>query len=380
MSAHANQRRSLVCSMAAMAAVGPAFAAPAAATNIVVGQSIALTGPLAVYGQAKRDGSRLYFDLVNRRGGVHGRSIELISRDDAYDPLRTVANTRSLVAADKAIALLGYFGVQTIDAVMPVIEQLRVPAVGLTSGSKTLRNPPKAYVFPVRASFFDEARQLISHAKLLRLNRLAVVFQENGYGRLMGDEFAAAARAQEVSDLQIVAIANDGSNAAEVVRALRPDRQAVMLAAASGPAIPFIAAMAQAKFGIPVYGNAGVDASQVTAKLGALAKGLGQSQVVPRPSSRTRRIVAEYLDAIQSSKSGAAASYFGLEGFIEAKVLVEGLKRIDGVPTSQALMRALESFGRWDLGDYSVTYGPSNRQGSNYIEMTVVNSLGKVIE
>lgn len=348
--------------------------------RVRLGQSVVLSGPLADYGQAKRDGALLYIDTVNRRGGIAGRQVELISLDDGYDAKRAVDNTRVLVGTHKVVGLLGYLGTATIDASLPVVEELQVPVVGLTSGSRNLREPVKTYVFPVRASFIHETRQLVSHVSLTGVHRVALIFQDNPMGRLIRDEFLVAAKERGLSDIQQLGVAADGGDAPQAVRKLGRDRQAVMLATVSNAAAQIISAMAAEKIGLPVYGTAALDATHLTRHLGGLAKGLGQSQVVPLPTSRTRRVVVEYQAALAARKPLLALSYFGLEGFIEAKVAVEGLRRVKGPLTPAGLVRGLESFGRLDLGDFDVTYGPGVRQGSTFTEMTVVSSDGRVVK
>ena len=112
-------------------------------------------------------------------------------------------------------------------------------------------------------------------------------------------------------------------------------------------------------------------------QLGEKARGLAITQVVPIPSGMRVRVVAEYLEALKALGRGTA-SFYGLEAFIEAKVLVEGLKRAGPAPTPASLVKALETMHDFDLGGYYVSYKPEAHTGSLFVEIDVINSAGVV--
>ena len=153
-----------------------------AADNILIGRSLTLSGPLALYGESKRDGGDAYISKINAAGGVGGKRIELITLDDAYVPANMVANIRKIAAENKPVAFLGLFGVPTVAAAIPVLKELQIPGVGLTSGTDLVRNPFNRYVFPVRASYADEARKLVSHAKTIGITVPSIVYMDNPFG------------------------------------------------------------------------------------------------------------------------------------------------------------------------------------------------------
>src|SRR5687767_7677239 len=106
---------------------------------IVLGQSVALTGPAAQLGLDMKLGATLYFDKVNAQGGVHGRKIVLKTLDDGYEPPRAVANTKKLIEEDRVFALFGYVGTPTTQAVIPIFTEARVPYFGAFTGAELLR-------------------------------------------------------------------------------------------------------------------------------------------------------------------------------------------------------------------------------------------------
>jgi branched-chain amino acid transport system substrate-binding protein len=352
-----------------------------AAEPIIVGRSLTLSGPLKTYGEAKRDGGDAYIEKINRAGGIDGRKIVVVTIDDAYDPKKMVANLRQIATEKRPSAFLGLFGVPTVAAALPVIEELRIPTVGLTSGSPALRVPLKKYVFPVRASYADEAKYLVSHIKTLSLSRVAIIHHENPFGELVRDTLVEALNKAEIKvvvDAKLDVAGTSANSAVGAVFAAKP--QAIFLAMLSSGAVPIMEAIKQnGAQGSSLYTISAVDASVVTAKLGKDGAGLGISQIVPLPTSLETQIATEYANALVDLGRGTA-SFYGLEAFIEAKVLVKALRRAGKeVSDPNAVQRALEAQGEYDVGGYSVKYDSSEHRGGRYVDLSVINSRGKVI-
>src|SRR5260221_1128833 len=156
----AGMNRKAMCMLAAALALPLAQGAAAengvTADKIVLGQSVALTGPAAQLGIQMRNGIKSYLDAVNAKGGVHGRKIELITLDDGYEPARTVPNTKKLIEQQRVFGLIGYVGTPTSVPVVPIISEAKVPFIGPFTGAEALRQPFNRYIFHVRASYYDE--------------------------------------------------------------------------------------------------------------------------------------------------------------------------------------------------------------------------------
>ena len=348
-----------------------------AAGSIVVGRSLALSGPLQSYGEAKRDGGDAYIAKVNAAGGVNGATIELVTLDDAYAPARTVENLKKIAAEHKPAAYLGLFGVPTIAAALPVLLELKIPAVGLTSGTDALRKPLNRYAFPVRASYADEARKLVSHVKIMSVTKLSVIYSDNPFGQSVKDALLTALKEAGLTAnaIKVDPAAKDAAASARLAVADEP--QAIFLTMLSQAAVPVLTELTKTSFHGALYTFSPVDTSTVTKQLGTKAHGLAISQVVPIPSGMRVRVVAEYLEALKALGRGTP-SFYGLEAFIEAKVLVEGLKRAGPAPTPASLVKALETMHDFDLGGYYVSYKPEAHTGSLFVEIDVINSAGVV--
>jgi ABC-type branched-subunit amino acid transport system substrate-binding protein len=344
----------------------------------VVGRSLVLSGPLQSYGEAKRDGGDAYIRKVNAAGGVGGKAIELVTLDDVYAPANTVANLRKLAAERKPVAFLGLFGVPTIAAALPVLQELKIPAVGLTSGTDALRTPLNRYAFPVRASYADEARKLVAHVKTTGITKISVIYSDNPFGISVKDTLMGAFKAAGL-DAKVVKVDPAGKEATTAAgQAAASEPQAIFLTMLSQAAIPVLTALKKTTSHGALYSFSPVDTSIVTKQLGTQAKGLAITQVVPIPSGMRIGVVTEYIQALKDLGHGTP-SFYGLEAFIEAKVLVEGLKRAGANPSPASLVTALEAMHDVNLGEYFVSYTPQAHAGSRFVEIDVIDRDGKVI-
>ena len=149
------------------------------------------------------------------------------------------------------------------------------------------------------------------------------------------------------------------------------------MAMLSQAAIPVLTELRKTAHRGALYTFSPVDTSAVTKQLGEQAQGLAVTQVVPIPRGIRLKVVSEYIDALKSLGRGAP-TFYGLEAFIEAKVLVEGLRRAGPRPTPASLVQALETMHDIDLGGYYVSYKADAHTGSTFVEIDVINSAGVV--
>lgn len=348
-----------------------------AADTIFVGRSLALSGPLKSYGEAKRDGGDAYINKVNAAGGVGGRKIELITLDDVYTPSTTVENLKKISVDRNPTAFLGLFGVPTVAAALPVLLELKIPAIGLTSGTDALRTPFNRYAFPVRASYADEARKLVNHVKTVNIAKVGVIYTANPFGESVKDTLIATLKDAGIT-AKIYKLDPTGADAADAARLATADEpQAIFMTMLSQAAVPVLTAVKKTNFRGALYTFSPVDTSTITKQLGEKANGLAITQVVPIPNGSRVKVVAEYVQALTELGRGVP-SFYGLEAFIEAKVLVEGLRRAGANPTPASLVKSLETLRDFDLGGYYVTYKPEVHTGSLFVEVNVINSLGEV--
>lgn len=355
-------------------------------TTITLGMSAPLSGPNGAYGVDMRKTIEAYFESINKSGGVNGRKLELIALDDGYETERTVANTRTLIKDKNVFALLSFYGSSpTTEAMNKVFGPAKVPLVGTISGAGTLREPLSAnansrYMFHVRTSYADETAVIVNHLVGLSISRIAVFYQNDGFGK-SGLEGVTAALSQH--KLAPVAVGTVERNSTDVVKAVeaiaKSNAQAVIMVTLYKPTAAFMIAMKQAGQNPMFMALSPVGTEQLIAELGSTSsRGLGISQVVPYPWSAAIPVVREYQKL--NAKPGTY-SYYGMEAYLMARTMVEGLTRMSSKePTRERLVSALESLNNMDFGGYKVNYSSSARQGSSFVELTVLGPNGKLLK
>lgn len=390
------QRRQFVglmmaAALAAGGASGAAFAAnttPAeagvTADTILLGQSAALSGPTAVLGKQMNAGARLYFDYINSHGGVFGRKIELKVLDDAYEPDDAVKNTKKLIEEDRVFALFGYVGTPTSQAVLPQVNQARIPFFAPFSGAQTLRAPHSRYVFHVRAGYEEETAAIVRQIRTTGLKRIAVVYNDDGYGKagLAGIEHAVKALPAD-SGVVLVAQSSVVRNTVEIgdamQEAMKAKPDAVVLISAYRTAGSFVKEALRRGYSGQFYNVSFVGTQALAKEVGPQGSGVIISQVMPHPGNATLPVVREYLRLLQAAGKQNEFDYASIEGFIGAKAFVEGLRRAGKDLTRDRFVTAVESMRNVDLGGFIVQFGPDNHVGSKFVEMTIINSRGVVI-
>lgn len=364
--------------LAALALALAAHAQGVTESQILLGQSVALSGPAQELGKDMQLGASLYFNEVNARGGVNGRKIVLKTLDDGYEPPRAVENTRKFIGEDRVFALFGYVGTPTSAAVLPLFTEAKVPYVGAFTGAELLRNPFNRYIFNVRASYFDETEAIVQHLTAMSVNRIAVFYQNDAYGQA---GLAGVERALKKRGLEIAAKGTVERNTVEVKAAVatmvKAQPQAIVMVSAYKSCAAFIKEM-KAAGSNPTFWNVSFVGSKALAKeLDRDGRGVQISQVVPFPWDSTVPVVKEYRALLDAAKGEPG---FGtLEGFIAAKVAVEGLRRAGKNLTRESFMKGLESLDNYDVGGFKVTYGPDNRSGSRFVDLTIISRDQKFV-
>ena len=324
------------------------FAGGAFAQDIVLGQSVALSGPAAELGREMQFGAQIYFDSINAAGGIRGRKIVLKTMDDGYEPTRAEANTRRLID-DNVLALFGYVGTPTSAASVPLATNAKVPFFGAFSGAELLRAPFNRYVFNVRASYFDETELIVKQLAAEGLTRIAVFYQNDSYGQA---GLAGVGRALLSIKPEAIVMISTYASCAEFIK------------------------QTKARGLLARYANVSFVGTKSLAKaLGPEGSGVMISQVVPSPTSERYPWVNEYRRMVTAK--GGELSYTSLEGFIAARIFVEALKR-GGDSSREALIRAIEGMRDISLGGFPVFFSAENHSASKFVELTVLTRDGQV--
>jgi ABC-type branched-subunit amino acid transport system substrate-binding protein len=370
-------KKNLVIAFAALFS-GTAMAQGVTADKIRLGQAAVFSGPAAQLGIQMRNGIKAYFDHINEAGGVHGRKLELVTEDDFYESARAPAASKKLIEEHKVFALLGYVGTPTGAAHLPVITQAKVPLVGMFTGAEILRDPLNRYVFHVRASYYDETDKIVEQVVSTGGRRISVFYQADSYGEAgrKGTELALAKRGMKIHSTGTVERNTvKVEDAVKAIHASQPD--AVVMVSAYTSCAEFIRQMKKAGSGAIFYNVSFVGSKALADTLGKEGVGVAISQVVPFPWGRSVPVVKEYQEL--AKKAGYADYNFSaMEGFLTAKVMVEGLKRAGRDLTRDKFVETMEKMDV-DLGGFYVSYSPKNHAGSKFVDLTIIGQEGKFL-
>ena len=379
------QRRRVLSSLGAClgastlsGAAGSAWAqASSGAGAIVLGQSAPFTGPSAQLGLQFNLGAQLYLDQVNASGGVNGRRIELRRLDDGYEPERCAANTKQFIA-EGVFALFGYVGTPTSLAALPLATEAKLPFFAPFTGAQALREPFNRYAIHVRASYFDETAAIVKQVTSVGTRKVAVFYQNDAYGKT---GLEGVQRALKALNMEAAAVGTVERNSTEMAQALKDilavKPEAIVQIGAYKACATFIRLARQQGYGSNFYNVSFVGTQALLDELGAMAKGVAVSQVMPFPYSPATPLSAEYLTALKDQR-GVVPNYSGIEGFVAAKVLVEGLKRAGRGASREAFIDAIGGMKDVSIGGFPLDFGPQKHSGSRFVELTLLTEDGRV--
>ena len=348
-------------------------------TEIKLGASAVLSGPLGPQTTDYGAGSRLYFDAVNAAGGVHGRKISYTTLDDGFDAKRAVDNTRKLIDENGVFIIYNNTGTAQTAAILPLLEESRTIVFGPVTGASAFRDKFNPYMFHVRASYANEARRIVSQLKQTGITRVAVFYQDDGLGKTLLGELKNAS-AQEgipfVAEIKVDPKQPDFAAAAAATANAQP--QAVILGTAGTTFTSYVKAVQQTPLKPGFYGFSVASQDVINRELKESARGIILAQIMPSLRNSTIPVVAEYLKLLRERSSEATPSASQFEGFVHAKLLVEGLRRAGRELTTQSFIKAMEGAGDIGFGRFVARYSPQSHNGSTYVELAIMDNVGQL--
>lgn len=349
-------------------------------TTLRIGQSAVFSGPAKDFGVDYRAGLKVYFDRVNKGGGVNGRKIELISYDDVYEPAKTAVNTAKLIDEDKVFALIGYVATGNLAAAMPLADKAGVPMFAPLVGTTSFRTSFNRNLFHVRAGYDLELRKIISHLSTIGITNIAVVFQDSAFGKsnlATCEQLAADYKVQVVKTVPMAIAATDAKEISATLTGAKPG--AVVMIMAGRMVEVFIRDYRAGGAAAPLYTiSVGItDAPGSAERLKGKLEGLVTASIVPPPHSMAVPIVADY-QRDRAEFGEKIDSYTALEGYIVARVFVEGLRRAGRNLTRDAFVAGMESIGNARFGEFPVTYGAKNHNGSTFVDLEMYKRDGRL--
>ena len=373
--------------------------------SIAFGQSAAFSGPAQDLGIEMRRGIEMAFTEANEAGGVFGRTLELVSLDDAYEPEAAIANTTELITGENVFALIGAVGTPTSRSAVPVAHAEGVPYVAPFTGAAFLRDSKWNTVINLRASYYQETEKIVDFlTRSLGIDRIGVFYQDDSFGHagLRGVQIALERRG-----LQMVGTGVYPRNTTAVktglldLRSANPD--AVVLVGAYQPVAHFIAWAKQIGFEPHFMTISFVGSNALIEKLGPASSGIFVTQVVPPPDDDESAVIIEngLLRTVDDSSAvtspavvghyrqllarlfpGTAPGFVSLEGYLAGRLVVSILESCGESPDRACFLETMTRDRVVDLGGFSIRFGNDN-QGSDAVYLTVVDDQGryrKVVE
>ncbi|BHH84434.1 ABC transporter substrate-binding protein [Desulforhopalus sp. 52FAK] len=340
---------------------------------LILGQSCALSGPAQNLGLEMRAGLLAAFADVNDRGGIHGREVILLSRDDGYEPDKAARNTKSFIYDDQVFALIGAVGTPTAKAVEPIVNESRIPFFGPFTGAEFLRKPFSKYVINVRASYFQEMEKLASYlVEEKKLTRIACFYQNDSYGTagLEGIERALKKRAME-----LVSTGSYERNTVAVMGAMRDiykeKPEAVILVGAYSACAEFIKlSKNKVKDDVTFCNISFVGTESLREVLGSYGEGVIVSQVIPSPRDTEIGLTREYSRAMAKYQHDAPISFTSYEGFIVGKLFSQIALSVKNGLTRDRFISVMEEVGQFNLNGLVLNFGKDDHQGLDTIHLT----------
>jgi len=364
--------------VAALALAGVAAHAQEGVTKtaIVIGQSVALTGPGSSLAVPFHQGAKMYFDRLNAAGGIGGRKIELVTLDDRGNAPLAVANTKKLLEQG-VLSLFGFYGSPQVTAIYPLIKDGDVLLFAPMAAADEFRGAMYGNVYSVRPGYAEEAAAIARHAETLGAKRLGILHATDSESLAALD---SAMRTMSSLGANVVASAgvNSGSVANSVDKVIAAKPESVLVIGDANGAAAAVRDLRAKGFRGPIYGFSNTGESLLAEELGPAGAGVVVVRVVPKSDTAKVAVVRELMADAQAAKVGKPNVYM-LEGYIAARVYAEALRRITRDPTRARLKKALETLDDVNVGGFRVHF-TDDRVGSKLVELSLIDSQGRVRE
>jgi branched-chain amino acid transport system substrate-binding protein len=368
--------RSVIVAALALASVAASAQDGVTKTSIVLGQSVALTGPGSALAVPFHQGAKLYFDRVNAAGGINGRKIDLVTLDDRGNAQLTASNTRKLL--DQGIlSLFGYYGSPQVTAAYPMIKDGDVLMFAPMSAADEFRGAMYGNVYSIRPGYSEEAVAITRHAEALGARRLAIL-HGNDSESLAALDSAQRTMSSLGANLVVNAVMSSGGVANSVDNALAAKPESVLVIADANSAASAVRDIRAKGFRGPIYGFSNTGESLLAEELGPAGAGVVVVRVVPKSDTAKVAVVRDLLADAQAAKLGKPNVYM-LEGYIAARAYSEALRRIQRDPSRARLKKAIEGLDDVNIGGFRIHF-TDDRVASRVVELSLIDSQGKVRE
>jgi ABC-type branched-subunit amino acid transport system substrate-binding protein len=374
------QRRATLAALGGLACMATPLVraqGAAASTDIVIGQSAVVSGPLGGPIKAMISGAQLALDAVNAQGGVQGRKIKLLTLDDELAPPKAVANYKKLLDDHGVVAMFGCVGSGTTAAAGKLLADYGCASIGGYGVADSAREKTGNNGFFIRASMGREAEVLVQQLTTIGITRFAVAHMDNPGGQEALALVTKALQNHQLKPVAAAAVKGDSSNAAQVGKDLAAAQpQAVIMYLSGKQPADLIPAMRAAGTNPMFYGMSIVSGEVVAKVLGEQSRGLAIAQVVPYPWSQSDPDLQNYQRLLQPSK--AEPSYYSFEGWLNAQVMIEAIKRAGRELSRARLVQVMRAL-KMRVAGVELDFTTGSIAASRFVELVQVRFDGKFV-
>jgi ABC-type branched-subunit amino acid transport system substrate-binding protein len=344
-------------------------------TEIIIGQCAALSGSAAALGTNMSIGLKAAFDEANAKGGVQGRKIRLVTADDGYEPDKCVDCTEKMIDENGVFALAGYVGTPTAKVAMPIVQEMKVPLVGLFTGAGILRQPVQRYVVNIRASYDDETEALVDYLAKTGSSKVAVLYQNDAFGM---SGLSGVQKALDKRQLKLEAKGSFERNTAAIKGGLAdillasPD--VVVIVAPYKPTAEFVRAAKAAGLKARFASISFVGTADLIHELGADAEGMVISQVLPSPEDSDLAVAKDYRAALKASNAANAPAYASFEGYVAGRLLLAAFDKSGKDLTREKLIDTINGMSKINLGGLDMSFSETDHQGMHSVYLTILKN------
>jgi branched-chain amino acid transport system substrate-binding protein len=385
------KRRKLLTAAAAASVLAPCagWAAErrsdsvAPGAEIRLGQTADLSASRAIITKAYSQGASIWFEAVNRRGGVNGRKIRVVQMDDAYQVDRALENAGTLIDREGVFALVHSVGTGITDKLIPLLDDRGVPHIHPLTGADQVRPParPSAQTFFLRASYGREVERIVGQLQTLGIRRVALVHEDEPFGNVVRDAVRSSMARTGNTPVSVGVIPFNATAAEQVAPAVRAAAagapQAVIVGSAGPSVEQFVKLYHETGAKAQFYCLSVSNVERLYKAVAELSQGVIVTQVMPDVQSSNMQVVREYRAATHSA--GATPSGFSLEGYISARMITAGLQAAGGALTRARFLRAMEASLSPQIGGFPVRYKENAREGSPFVELAMIGPGGKLV-
>lgn len=355
----------------------------ASAGEVKIGVVTGITGPIAHTTAESLNITRGYLAMINAQGGINGNTLKLVARDDQYDPAKTGVLVEEAITQDNVVVILSSAGTANTAAILKtgILAKSKVPMVGVFSGAEILRGPGTEQIFHTRASYNDEVMKISRLVSTLGLKRVAVLYQDDGFGAGINESIAKAAQEFKFEViLKAPYKSGDTDFSGQARKIIDAHPQAIFLMGVPDAVNRFMKAYDAPVGSSQIYTLSYVSPKTLADFAGeARVRGIGISQVVPNPSSTVLPLAKEFQAFLKTPyPQGVKSSPLTFEMYMNLRLVIEAIRMAGPRPTGELVTQSLKTMHNYRLAGYPIDFTETNRRGSNYLDIAVVGQNGRL--